>query len=121
MRIVGIAISAAIVLLMGVPGIAIASRSGASRGSFDDLALLLLAMIVIGPLIYLVGAVVWDGRFAQLVRIAGTAIWVLVGLTFARSGAGVVFLALALVVAPTLRNVDRHSDNTGSPASPGRV
>jgi hypothetical protein len=88
----------------------LALRFGSARGAFDDLVLIMLATIVVGPLIYLVGAYMWVGRAARIVRVVGFVVWVLVGLMFAATGIGLVLVVLALVVSPTLRS---SADGTG--------
>ncbi|GBE24454.1 hypothetical protein BMS3Bbin02_00726 [bacterium BMS3Bbin02] len=105
-RIVGIVVSSIVVAVIGVPGISIASRSTEIRGSFDDIVLVLLMMTVLGPLVYLAGAIIWDGRLAQLIRVVGFVLWVLVGFVFLRSGVGLVTLALALTVVPSLKKAE---------------
>jgi len=103
---VGIVVSSIVVAIIGVPGVSIASRSTEIRGSFDDIVLILLAMIVLGPLVYLAGAIIWDGRLAQLIRVVGFILWVLVGFAFLRAGVGLVMLALALTVVPSLKKAE---------------
>ncbi len=71
-------------------------------------------MIVTGPLIYLIGAIIWDGRLARFTRLAGFVIWVVVGIIFLRAGIGLVMLVLAVTVIPTLRGPETGVTSDGN-------